>query len=84
MYTQTKALKEGKTVQKPIYNHVRRGLVVEAQSAPASLPPSTPTLTGPTPQVSGLLDPAEEIQSPKILARAPQSAAVRGPPALSR
>jgi len=38
MYQQVKALKEGKTVQKPIYNHV-----------------------------TGLLDPAEEIKSPKIL-----------------
>ncbi len=38
MYEQVKALKEGKAVQKPIYNHV-----------------------------SGLLDPAEEIQPPKIL-----------------
>jgi phosphoribulokinase len=38
MYEQVKALKEGKSVQKPIYNHV-----------------------------SGLLDPPEEIKSPKIL-----------------
>merc|ERR1712078_486656 len=38
MYEQVKALKEGKTVGKPIYNHV-----------------------------SGLLDPAEEIESPEIL-----------------
>ncbi|EFJ08869.1 hypothetical protein SELMODRAFT_184990 [Selaginella moellendorffii] len=38
MYEQVKALKEGKAVQKPIYNHV-----------------------------SGLLDPPELIQSPKIL-----------------
>lgn len=38
MYEQVKALKEGKAVQKPIYNHV-----------------------------TGLLDPAEEIQPPKIL-----------------
>ncbi|PSC70170.1 phosphoribulokinase [Micractinium conductrix] len=38
MYEQVKALKEGKSVQKPIYNHV-----------------------------TGLLDPAEEIASPKIL-----------------
>merc|ERR1719182_450942 len=38
MYNQVKDLKEGKTVGKPIYNHV-----------------------------SGLLDPAEEIESPKIL-----------------
>merc|ERR1719217_1865201 len=38
MYNQVKDLKEGKTVGKPIYNHV-----------------------------SGLLDPAEEIESPEIL-----------------
>lgn len=38
MYEQVKALKEGKSVMKPIYNHV-----------------------------SGLLDPAEEIQPPRIL-----------------
>ncbi|PRW33798.1 phosphoribulokinase [Chlorella sorokiniana] len=38
MYEQVKALKEGKPVQKPIYNHV-----------------------------TGLLDPPEEIQAPKIL-----------------
>jgi phosphoribulokinase len=38
MYEQTKALKEGKPVQKPIYNHV-----------------------------TGILDPPEEIKSPKIL-----------------
>ncbi|KAL4435185.1 hypothetical protein ABPG77_001867 [Micractinium sp. CCAP 211/92] len=38
MYEQVKALKEGKAVQKPIYNHV-----------------------------TGLLDPPEEIQAPKIL-----------------
>ncbi len=38
MYTQTKALKEGKSVEKPIYNHV-----------------------------TGKLDPAEKIDSPKIL-----------------
>jgi phosphoribulokinase len=38
MYTQTKTLKEGGSVMKPIYNHV-----------------------------SGLLDPAEKIESPKIL-----------------
>lgn len=37
MYEQVKALKEGKAVQKPIYNHV-----------------------------TGLLDPAEEIQAPKV------------------
>lgn len=37
MYEQTKDLKEGKPVQKPIYNHV-----------------------------SGKLDPAEEIKSPKV------------------
>jgi len=40
MYEQTKALKEGKSVDKPIYNHV-----------------------------TGLLDPAEKIESPKILVR---------------
>jgi hypothetical protein len=40
MYEQTKALMEGKSVMKPIYNHV-----------------------------SGLLDPAEKIDSPKILVR---------------
>lgn len=38
MAEQVKALKEGKTVAKPIYNHV-----------------------------SGLLDPAEEIEAPKVL-----------------
>jgi phosphoribulokinase len=38
MYQQVKAMKEGKAVDKPIYNHV-----------------------------SGLLDPAEKIESPKIL-----------------
>merc|ERR1712091_289368 len=38
MYNQVKDLKEGKTVGKPIYNHV-----------------------------SGLLDPAEDIESPEIL-----------------
>jgi uridine kinase len=37
MYEQTKALKEGKPVQKPIYNHV-----------------------------TGILDPPEEIKSPKV------------------
>ncbi len=42
MYEQTKALMEGKSVMKPIYNHV-----------------------------SGLLDPAEKIDAPKILVRVP-------------
>jgi phosphoribulokinase len=37
MYEQVKSLKEGKSVAKPIYNHV-----------------------------SGLLDPAETIESPKV------------------
>lgn len=37
MYNQVKALKEGKSVDKPIYNHV-----------------------------SGLLDPAETIEAPKV------------------
>ena len=38
MFNQTKALKEGKSVDKPIYNHV-----------------------------TGILDPAERIESPQIL-----------------
>jgi len=38
MYTQVKSLMEGKTIQKPIYNHV-----------------------------TGLLDPPEEVKSPKVL-----------------
>jgi hypothetical protein len=46
MYTQTKALKEGKSVEKPIYNHV-----------------------------TGVFDPAEKIESPKILVRSPHAAA---------
>jgi len=53
MYTQTKTLKEGGSVMKPIYNHV-----------------------------SGLLDPAEKIESPKILVRRPPRP--RAAPALRR
>ena len=40
MYEQTKSLMDGKSIMKPIYNHV-----------------------------SGLLDPAEKIDAPKILVR---------------
>ena len=48
MYQQVKALKDGKAVQKPIYNHV-----------------------------SGKLDPAEEIKSPKVPPPPPPPRALR-------
>ena len=50
---QTKALKEGKPVQKPIYNHV-----------------------------SGLLDPPEEIKSPKVRCSPAWNAMQCGPPTI--
>ena len=50
MYEQTKALKEGKPVQKPIYNHV-----------------------------TGILDPAEEIKSPKVRSAEFESASLLMP-----
>jgi phosphoribulokinase len=48
MYEQTLALKNGKSVMKPIYNHV-----------------------------TGLLDPAEKIESPKVLVRHSPSLALQ-------